>query len=218
MKGEKIFLALNNIDDELLNGYYEKILYKRKKTNKLKFIAMASCICIIVISILSVNPQLRKNSLDIEYRYIPDGIVVADFPTNSTTSYVSRSPNGSKLLYVEVENALKGYAGRNVTYFLAVDITSNTKELSIRSEELSTELQRLTKLGYHLGYSEAWEYQGEDEKVAYTYVAGYFTAEELKSFIVNKDYGYAFRFVKNGDGSPVSGEQGIISNLETNKP
>lgn len=218
MKGEKIFFALNNIDDKLLNRYCEKILYKRKKTNRLKFIAMASCICIIVVSILSVNLQFRKNSLDMGYRYISDGIVVADFPTNSSTSYISPPQNGSKLLYVEVENALKEYAGKNVTYFLAVDIFSNTKELSIKSEELSTELQRLTKLGYHVGYSKAWEYQGEDEKVTYTYVSGYFNAEELQSFIVNKDYGYTFRFAKNGDGSLVSADQGIISNFETNKP
>lgn len=206
MNSEKIFMVLGNVDDELINRYCEEIKKKKRQNIIIKYGAMVACLCIIAISIFANN----ISTLNMEQTYKPNSVIVSDFPSNASTSYVSPPENGNHLFFVEVENALKKYAGENVTFFLGVDIFSNSKELDLNSKELTKELQRLTKLGYHVGYAEAWTYQGKDEKVPYTYVAGYFTAKELQSFIVSQDYGYTFRFVKNGDGSPVSSDQGII--------
>lgn len=213
MKSEKIFMALGNVDDELINRYYEEIKKKKRQNIGIKYGAMVACFCIIVISFFANNIYSGKSKLNMGQTYKPNGVIVSDFPSNTSTSYVSPPQNGKHLFFAEVENALKENAGKNVTYFLAVDVFSNSKELAINSKELTEELQRLAKLGYHVGYAEAWTYQGKDEKVPFTYVAGYFTAKELQSFIASQDYGYTFRFVKNGDGSPVSPDQGIICNF-----
>ena len=58
--------------------------------------------------------------------------------------------------------------------------------------------------------SEAWEYKSPDEKISYSYLAGYFTADELLNFPAAENYGYGFYFAVNGDGSPVDGGEGII--------
>ena len=66
-----------------------------------------------------------------------------------------------------------------------------------------------------MGYAKYWTYEGKGEQVDKTYVSGYFTSEELESFAANENYGYAFRFAVNGDGSAVSADQGIITDLDS---
>lgn len=61
-----------------------------------------------------------------------------------------------------------------------------------------------------MGFATGWIYQGEDgERVDMSYVASYFTAEQLAGFPANAEYGYALSFAANGDGSAVSPEQAL---------
>lgn len=145
--------------------------------------------------------------------YKADGTVVSSFASKSSGKYAAPQ-NGTWFCFVEVKDALEKYAGDNVTYFLAIDVFSDFKRLDVQSKELTAELERLSELGYHVGYAKAWMYPGQGERVPYTYVAGYFTAEELEKFAASADYGYAFHFTVNGDGSPVSSGQGIVCGFD----
>ena len=146
-------------------------------------------------------------------RYVPTGKVIDSYTSNSAACYIP--PNAGKYFcFIEVNDALKKYADQNVTYFLAIDIFADNKALNNSNDELNIELQRLNNLGYHVGYAMYWEYQGKEEQVSKFRVAGFFTKEELDSFCVNKTYGYAFSFMLNGDRSPVSSQQGIITDYD----
>ena len=123
--------------------------------------------------------------------------------------------NGEKTYFNEVTNALKEHDGQDVTYFLAIDIYANQTKLEDTSDRVKVELERLTKLGDRVGYSKCWTYQGNNEKVDILYVSGYFTEEQLENFPASENYGYTFRFATNGDGSSVSADQGIITDVDS---
>lgn len=233
MKGERIYMALDNINDELLERYEEGTKCEKKRDIGIRYGAIAACLCIVMTGIFAFHLYLGENGIGAAQggnKVIPngttgnysssagqvykaDGTVVSSFASNLSSSY-GPPQNGTWFYFAEATDALKEYAGKDVTYFLAVDIFANSKPLDVNSEKLTAELKRLSKQGYHVGYAEAWTYQGEGEKVPYTYVAGYFTAEELQSFKASKDLGYAFRFATNGDGSSVSSDQGIVCNFD----
>lgn len=246
MKGERIYIALGNADDVLLERYYEGTKHKKKRNIWIKYGAMAACLCIVVAGAFALNTQFGRNGTGSgqggnelipggttenysnspitnqgegsstgtgQQIYKADGTVVSSFASNSSSKYATPQ-NGTWFCFVEVKDALEKYAGENVTYFLAIDVFSNSKGLDVESEELTAELERLSELGYHVGYAEAWTYQGQGEQMPYTFAAGYFTAEELESFAASTDYGYAFHFAINGDGSPVSSEQGIVCDFD----
>ncbi len=80
----------------------------------------------------------------------------------------------------------------------------------IDKESERLEMARLNGLGYHVGHARSWEYKSPDEKISYSYLAGYLTADELLNFPVSENYGYSFYFARYGDGSPVDGGEGIV--------
>lgn len=78
------------------------------------------------------------------------------------------------------------------------------------------EHERLISEGYELYTAECWTYQGEGEKSYYTVVVGYFTEDDLAHFSGNPEYGYLFRFARNGDGSSISvDEKDLITGFTT---
>lgn len=245
MKSERIFKAIGNADDELLERYEERAGRQKKRNLRVRWGAIAACLCIAAAGVFGFSTRFGRTEIGTgqggnkpvpggtteDYSgspvsnqggdstgesagqvYIAGGTVVSGYASHSSGSYAAPPANGTWFCFVEVKDALKEYAGKDVTYFLAVDIFENSKELN--GEELAAELKRLSGLGYHVGYAEAWEYRGEGEKVPYPYAAGYFTAGELESFGASKDYGYAFHFAANGDGSPVSSGQGIVCDFD----
>ena len=118
------------------------------------------------------------------------------------SSYVTPSP-GSCLYFIEVQKAMEEYAGTDTMLFLAIDIFPAEGKTEVTEEEIQAEANRLSAAGYRIGYSEAWTYRGQGEKVPYTFLSGLFTVEELENYKASPDYGYAFRFAHNGDGSAV---------------
>lgn len=113
---------------------------------------------------------------------------------------------GEYYCLAEVTKAREYYANQDVKYLLAFDLfKADGKWLS--DEEKNAEYQRLTKLGYHLYQSEYWTYKSRGEKVVRPIIVGLFTEGELTAFHANPSYGYAFRFVSNGDGSSISIEE-----------
>lgn len=109
-------------------------------------------------------------------------------------------PEKGKYFYLsELEQALKTYQGQEVQYYVVIDVfgdckntageivyealTYNDAELDKQTSQLVEEYERLLVAGYNVII--------EEEELR-----GYFTEEELETFEVNPEYGYAFRFTE----------------------
>lgn len=127
---------------------------------------------------------------------------VSNFASDSQSCYSTPEP-GTYFCFHEVTAAREYYNYSNgVNYVLALDIFS--KEEVLTGDTLEKEYKRLSEKGYQLYTCQRWEFQGKNaEKVYRDIVVGVFTEEELNRFDVNPEYGYAFHFVTNDDGSPI---------------
>lgn len=130
-------------------------------------------------------------------------------------SYAAPS-NGEKLYVRTVKMALDQYAGQDVKYFVAIGLFSNGTPLETNSKEVQAEVKRLQGLNYDVNVAKAWTYEGNAQKVDYTYVGAYLTADQLEHFKVSTNYGYVFQFASNGDGSSVEGKAGSITGVSDN--
>ena len=171
---------------------------------------IAACLCLIVTAMVAV-PNLFSGDA------VKDGSVISGFDSNSMvdTNYVTPKP-GEYFCYIEVEEARKEYAGKDVTFLLSFDVFNSDGE-RMSNEELSEEYQRLADLGYKLYYVEDhWTYYGDNQKEYIPVVVGFFTEEELSNFNASEQYGYAFHFETNGDGSSVSvNNENVVSNFNS---
>lgn len=131
------------------------------------------------------------------------------------SSYAAPSP-GSCMYFIEVQKAMEKYAGTDTMLFLAIDIFPAEGKTEVTGEEIQAEADRLSALGYRVGYSKVWTYKGRGEKVPYTFLSGLFTVEELENFKASPDYGYAFRFAHNGDGSAVKVDMSVFESSSEN--
>ena len=113
---------------------------------------------------------------------------------------------------MEVTLAREYYKEQDVEFLLVFDMFKADGEFS--EEEKNAEYKRLSNLGYKLYTTERWTYKGEGEKVVLPVVVGLFSEEELTSFDTNPDYGYAFRFVTNGDGSSIAFDENLVTRFD----
>lgn len=206
MNSEQLYRAIGQIDDDLLTRYearrQPRSKYWLKWSSAIAFAAAA-----VIISFMATNVWNQQNPI-----YTASGTVIQSETTPSggipSDSYAT-PVNGSKFYSPEVQQALKKNAGKDVKYFIAIDVFNDMKPIEVNSAEAVNELERLTALHYKVGYATAWTYQGNQQQVDYSYIAGYFTADQLKNFVADSHYGYGFRFATNGDGLPVDADQGI---------
>lgn len=223
MKSEKIYKAIGNADDKLMERYESS---KKGSPRWLKLGGgLAACLCLALIGSFVLNGTLPVRTpagrssgtvpASASGLYKASGTVVESFSSSGSTSMYATPDNGKRLIFTEVQGAMKEHAGQDVEYFLAVDIFTDKTPLEAKSDAAKAELKRLTRLGYHIGYAESWTYEGNGKQVIIPYIAGYFTEKELENFVANQTYGYAFRFAQNGDGSPISAEQGIIIDFDS---
>lgn len=128
---------------------------------------------------------------------------ISNFASDFQSCYSTPEP-GTYFCFHEVTAAREYYNYSNdVNYVLSLDIFSKEEVLS--GDMLEKEYKRLSEKGYKLYNCQWWQYQGKNaEKVYSDIVVGVFTEEELNSFDVNPEYGYAFYFVTNGNGSPLT--------------
>ena len=176
----------------------------------MKWGTIAACLCFVAAAIFAV-PHLYGDHT------IKDGAVISEYSSGSIIdhSYAAPAP-GEYYCFVEVNEARKEYAGKEVSYLLSFDVFKGGEDrMSI--EELSEEYQRLSDLGYKLYYVEDhWTYYGDNQKQYVPVVVGLFTEEELANFQASEQYGYAFHFETNGDGSPVSVEgESVVTNFNS---
>ncbi|WP_411344091.1 S-layer homology domain-containing protein [Paenibacillus sp. WLX1005] len=130
---------------------------------------------------------------------------------NASSSYAAPA-NGKFFLTEGVQKAVEEHAAdQDAQYFVAINLFSKGTPLKSDSAQAKAELKRLKALGYNVDYNTAWTYEGNLQKVNYTYLAGYLTAAQLKQFKADTNYGYSFDFANNGDGSAVNAKNGAIN-------
>ncbi|MEW4372039.1 S-layer homology domain-containing protein [Paenibacillus kandeliae] len=135
-------------------------------------------------------------------------------PGIAASSYAP-ADNGNTLFMYDIEQAMKEHASdKDAKYFVAIDLFQNGSPIESDSTEAQAELQRLKSLGYDVANATAWTYRGQLEQVDYSYLSGYFTADQLKHFKTSPSYGYAIYFASNGDGSSIPAKDGAISGFD----
>uniref|UniRef100_UPI004055CFF6 hypothetical protein n=1 Tax=Agathobacter sp. TaxID=2021311 RepID=UPI004055CFF6 len=185
----------------------------------MKWGAIAACLCLVVATVIALPGIFGDSGNDGGLTAIEnnDGTMVVGFKTDSVVDTKYTIPElGSYFCYVEVNEARKEYADREVSFLLAFDVF-NADEEKMTIEELTEEYQRLADLGYKLYYVEDhWTYYGDNQKKYSPVVVGLFTEDELNNFKASEQYGYAFHFVTNGDGSSVTvTEEDVVSNFNS---
>lgn len=212
MKKKRISETMGNINQKYVNEAtaYTGEAKAARRPVWMKWGAIAACLCLIVAAMVAVPNLFGDNA-------IKDGSIISDFKMNSTvdTSYATPAP-GEYFCFIEVNEARKEYAGKDVSFLLSFDVFNcDGERMSI--EELSEEYQRLADLGYKLYYVEDhWTYYGDNQKEYSPVVVGLFSEDELTNFKASEQYGYAFHFETNGDGSSVSvDEKDVVTNFNS---
>ncbi|NLF80418.1 MAG: hypothetical protein GX572_04405 [Clostridia bacterium] len=148
--------------------------------------------------------KLDHNATGLATATIIDGSAFMQEAIQTDSCYVVPQPGDCQFL-PPLLDAMAYYAATDALLFVGVNIFSSEENLSAEDgAELQAEIRRLTDLGYQLGYAQAWTYQGQGERVAYAYLSGLFTVQELENFAADSSYGYSFYFAHNGDGSAVA--------------
>lgn len=212
MRKNRISETIGNINQKYVDeatAYTGEVKAVRRPV-WMKWGAVTACLCLIVAAMVAVPNLFGDNA-------IKDGSIISDFKMNSTvdTSYATPVP-GEYFCFIEVNEARKEYAGKDVSFLLSFDVfNSDGEQMSI--EELNEEYQRLSDLGYKLYYVEDhWTYYGDNQKEYSPVVVGLFTEDELTNFKASEQYGYAFHFETNGDGSSVSvDEKDVVTNFNS---
>ncbi|MEW4372040.1 hypothetical protein [Paenibacillus kandeliae] len=220
---ERLFEAIGQVDDALLErleahmqahsqpltARSRSISRQRKRWGGIAAVLVATvAACIFIFN--SIGQQLPS-------MYTASGTVIDSYtsdtlpPSSSVSPSMAAPQNGMLSLDNDLKLALNEHAQQSVTYFVAVDLYSNGSLLTVDSKQARSEVERLQQAHYKVGYSQSWTYRGNMQKVYQTYIAGYFTAEQLKQFAASPDYGYSLHFIFNGDGSPVSPDNGIFT-------
>lgn len=203
MNSNQIYKAIGDADDKLLERSERKAV---RRPVWIRWGAAAACLCLLAAGSVALHGQRAPVSTE------TPSVVISSYASGQPGSIYAPPENGKTLFFTEVQAALDANTGKDATYFVSVDIYRDGVSLDPAGSEVQAELQRLSENGCQVGFATGWTYQGEDgEKADMSYAAGYFTAEQLERFPASADYGYAFSFATNGDGSAVSPDQTLSS-------
>ena len=212
MRKNRISETIGNINPKYVNeatAYTGEVKAVRRPV-WMKWGAVAACLCLIVAAMVAVPNLFGDNA-------IKDETIISDFKSGSLgdTKYATPAP-GEYFCFIEVNEARKEYDGKDVSFLLSFDVFNRDGE-QMSIEELGEEYQRLSDLGYKLYYVEDhWTYYGDNQKEYSPVVVGLFTEDELTNFKASEQYGYAFHFETNGDGSSVSiDEENVVTNFNS---
>ena len=212
MRKNRISETIGNINQKYVNeatAYSGEVKAVRRPV-WMKWGAVAACLCLIVAAMVAI-PNLFGD------KAIKDETIISGFKSGSLvdTCYATPVP-GEYFCFIEVNEARKEYAGKDVSFLLSFDVFNRDGE-QMSIEELGEEYQRLSDLGYKLYYVEDhWTYYGDNQKEYSPVVVGLFTEDELTNFKASEQYGYAFHFETNGDGPSVSiDEENVVTNFNS---
>lgn len=203
MKTEEFSLLLGDIRDDFVARAHEPVRPRRPAPTWHRWSA-AACLCLVtaIAVLLTARYLPLKDYKDGDTNYSPSQSVT-DYEIGVEACYKAPDP-GEYFCFVEVNAARKQYAGRNVKFLLEMDVFQNGEQVAAGS--LGGEFKRLAALGYDLRLVNLQE-QDDDRIITWPIAVGLFTEEQIQSFPVNSEYGYAFRFPTNPDGTPVQIEE-----------
>lgn len=203
-ESKRLYKAIGEADESLLERAAQH--QKRKVYRLVKWsAAAAACACVIAAGSFSLNV---KNTAP-EHQAI-----ISDYPGNGL-SVMYAAPSDGQIQYEnDVQEALKDSTNQDAVFFVELTLFRDEAPVNIDTEDVSGEIKRLKDSGYQVGFAKKWTYEGDLEKVDVTYLAGFFSKDELDNFNAGSDYGYVFSFAKNGDGSVVSSEQELAYEIE----
>lgn len=207
MTKEELFGVIGEVEEEKIAAA-GMVMKEPKKSRPawLRWSAAAVCLCIAVVCAVFFFSGSDGSGTSGPVGEPP--LIISQYK-GVAASYIAPEP-GEYYCFVDVNRAREHYAGQNVKFLLTFDLFKGDDEI-LSEEEKKTEYQRLTDLGYRLYETEYWTYRGEGEKVFCPVIVGLFTEEELTDFDINPVYGYAFRFVTNGDSSSISVEESDLA-------
>lgn len=203
MKKEDFSLVLGDIRDDFVARAHEPVRPRRAAPNRRRWCA-AACLCLVTATavLLTARYLPLKDYKDGDTNYFPSQ-PLTNYQIGVEACYKAPDP-GEYFCFVEVNAARERYAGRDVKFLLTMDVFQNEKQVAIG--DLGGEFKRLGALGYDLRIVNREEQEG-DEIIVWPVVVGLFTEEQIRNFPVNSEYGYAFRFPTNPDGTPVQIEE-----------
>ena len=203
MKTEEFSLLLGDIRDDFVARAHEPVRPRRAAPNRRRWCA-AACLCLVtaIAVLLTAHYLPLKDYKDGDTNYSPSQSIT-NYQIGGEACYKAPDP-GEYFCFVEVNAARKQYAGRDVKFLLEMDVFQNGEQVAAGS--LGGEFKRLAALGYDLCLVNLQE-QDEDLIITWPIAVGLFTEEQIQSFPVNSEYGYAFRFPTNPDGTPVQIEE-----------
>ena len=172
----------------------------------IKWWAAAACVCILAVGGLAFRNSLIEGG---------SPLIISSGDSGLVSGIYAAPENGKIIFQTDVRAALDENIQEDVLYFIVIYLFQDEKPLSPESDVAQTELERLAGHGYKVMYATAWTYQNEGEKVGLRYLAGYFTKKQLETFAASPLLGYSFSFATNGDGSPVTPEQGPVSEFNS---
>ena len=218
MKSERIYAAIGQVEDALLDELDDNGDSKKRKPPWLKWGAMAACLALVVFAAARLLPggtHFASHAYQAPEDTATESLVISAYEETPGVGVFScyAMPEPGTWFYVsDVSAALEEYAGQEVTYLLAMDISSDpSTDARLTEDALNAELSRLIALGLDVGYIETWEHEGADGRFYHYVPAGYFSAEQLENFPASEDYSYAFYFITDGDGKAIPAQQGLIT-------
>lgn len=203
MKKEDFSLVLGDIRDDFVARAHEPVRPRRAAPNRRRWCA-AACLCLVTAAavLLTARYLPLKDYKDGDTNYSPSQ-PITNYQIGVEACYKAPDP-GEYFCFVEVNAARKQYAGRDVKFLLEMDVFQNGEQVAAGS--LGGEFKRLAALSYDLRLVNLQE-QDEDLIITWPIAVGLFTEEQIRNFPVNSEYGYAFRFPTNPDGTPVQIEE-----------
>lgn len=208
MVGERLFEIMGDIDESYIISAVKPI---KKKHYFFRYAAAVAACALLAMMRFSMAGNSKNAGM------VPPGNDASAYQQiteyksyggsrGDANCYAAPHP-GEYYCHIDVNEAREHYKGEDVEFVLTFDLFKEDEEqksADMTKEEIDAEWNRLAAFGIEIRYVERWEYQEDtDNKAWYTDRVCVMTEAQLENFgnIMNPDYGYAFRFVKNGDNS-----------------
>ena len=207
--------ALTYLDDDLVSEVRTK--KNAQRTAWMGWAAAAACLALVIFAGVRLYPapsavtpvtpgtEATEPVMPVEPVEGQRALVISTRAPLADANLCTRAPEpGECVCSLGVQAALEEHRGYGVAYLLAFQLTTLEDGILVPAteEEAAAEYRRLAEAGVALFETPVWIYEGsEGAHVPQTVVTAMVTAEELANFPVSQNYGYAFFFPCNGDGS-----------------
>ncbi|MBP3678187.1 MAG: hypothetical protein J6I97_07570, partial [Agathobacter sp.] len=125
MRRKRISETMQHIDTKFVTeaNEYAGTSKANRHTIWIRWSVAAACLCLIIAAVIAVpnhfgdNPNGDNDLVSVEQ----DDTIVVDFKATADTSYSAPEP-GEYFCFIEVNEARKEYAGKNMRFLLSFDL------------------------------------------------------------------------------------------------